>query len=153
MFWPKFPLKGYFRSKTDKMNSTFEFGIFKLIYVSNFTLSKTFWIFEGNLPKNCIFRPNQKSKQHHLILHIRISLSNKFQLQMTILIFWTKFAQKRYFWSKTAKMNSIFKFCIFKLIQVSNFTLNKQFSNFEQFFKYPVKTEKVITEFCIFELV
>ena len=31
---------------------------------------------------------------HHQILHIRISLSCKFQLQQTILIFWKKFTQK-----------------------------------------------------------
>ena len=31
---------------------------------------------------------------HHQILHIRISLSCKFQLQQTILIFWNKFTLK-----------------------------------------------------------
>ena len=31
---------------------------------------------------------------HHQILHIRISLSCKFQLQQTILIFWNKFTRK-----------------------------------------------------------
>ena len=30
---------------------------------------------------------------HHQILHIRISLSCKFQLQQTILIFWNKFTR------------------------------------------------------------
>ena len=31
---------------------------------------------------------------HHQILHIQISLSCKFQLQQTILIFWNKFTPK-----------------------------------------------------------
>ena len=42
-----------------------------------------------------------KSEHHHWILHIRISLSTKLQVKLTILIFWTKCAQKGYFWSKT----------------------------------------------------
>ena len=39
--------------------------------------------------------------------HIRISIGSKFQLQQTILIFWNKFAQKGYFWSKIEKVNII----------------------------------------------
>ena len=46
-----------------------------------------------------------------------ISLDNKFQLQETILIFL----------SKTAKMNTTIKFCIFESLWVSNFTLKKRF--------------------------
>ena len=44
-------------------------------------------------------------EHHHWILHFRISLDTKFQLKLPILIFWTKFAQKGFFWSKTAKVN------------------------------------------------
>ena len=40
---------------------------------------------------------NQKARLHHRILHIRISLSTKFQLKLLILIFSTKFAQKKRF--------------------------------------------------------
>ena len=36
-------------------------------------------------------------------MHIEISLCAKFQLKITILIFWTIFAKKRYFWSKREK--------------------------------------------------
>ena len=43
---------------------------------------------------------NAKSEQHHWILRIWISLGAKFQRQLTILIFWTKLAQKVYFRSK-----------------------------------------------------
>ena len=37
---------------------------------------------------------NRKSEPYYLILHIQISLSTKFQLKLTILIFLTKFVQK-----------------------------------------------------------
>ena len=57
-------------------------------------------------------------------LGIGISLNTKFQFELTILIFWTKFAQKGYFQSKTAKMNTTIEFCIFKLVLVPNFSLN-----------------------------
>ena len=33
-------------------------------------------------------------KSHHAILHIQVSLSSKFQLQQTILIFWKKFLKE-----------------------------------------------------------
>ena len=47
----------------------------------------------------------------HWILHIRISRTTKFQLKLTIFIFWTKFAQKGYFRSETEKVNSTIEFC------------------------------------------
>ena len=54
----------------------------------------------------------------------KISLKRKFQLKVTILIFWTKFAQKRCFRSKTEKMNRAIAFCIFELAELPNFSLN-----------------------------
>ena len=45
----------------------------------------------------------------------------------TILNFWTKFAQERYLWSKTEKVNIIIEFRLFKLVLVPNFSLNWQF--------------------------
>ena len=44
------------------------------------------------------------------MLHIRISLCIKFHSEQTILDFWTKFAQQRYFWPKTEKMNIFSEF-------------------------------------------
>ena len=43
------------------------------------------------------------------------SLGIKFHLKPTTLIFWTKFAQKQYFWLKTEKANSPIEFSIFEL--------------------------------------
>ena len=45
---------------------------------------------------------------------------------MTILVFWTKFAQKEYFQPKTEKVNITIAFCLSKLVSVSNFSLNQQ---------------------------
>ena len=39
----------------------------------------------------------------HCVQHVQIKVGNKFQLEQTILIFWTKFATKGYFWTKTEK--------------------------------------------------
>ena len=44
--------------------------------------------------------------------------------------FLTKFAQERYLWSKTEKVNIIIEFCIFKSVLVPNFRLNWQFWSF-----------------------
>ena len=59
---------------------------------------------------------NEKNEHRHWIPHIQISLNTKFQFKMTILIFWTKFAQKWYFQSKTKKMSIAIEFRIFKLV-------------------------------------
>ena len=44
-----------------------------------------------------------------------------------ILTFWTKFAQERYLWFKTEKVNIIIEFSMFKLVLTTSFTLNWQF--------------------------
>ena len=49
-----------------------------------------------------------------------MSLGIKFQLKLITLTFWTKFAQKGYFWSKMKKVNTITEFCTFELDQLSN---------------------------------
>ena len=72
--------------------------------------------------------------------NIRISLGTKFQLKLTILIFWTKFAQKGFFRSKTEKLNTTTEFCIFELIQIPCFGLNSQFLFFR-----PNLSKKVIS--------
>ena len=46
---------------------------------------------------------NRKSEHHHSSLHIGTSLGAKFQLKLTVYFFFTKFAQKGYFWTKTEK--------------------------------------------------
>ena len=131
------------------MNSIIEFCIFKLVWVSSFTLSWSFWFFGPNCPKQGIsgwkqkkwtsllnsaylnefkYRvspwtgnfnfleqicpkgifpiKNRKIEHQHWIKHIQIRLGTKFQFQLIILTFWTKFAQKGYFWSKQKELTS-----------------------------------------------
>ena len=42
-------------------------------------------------------------ENHHRIVHIRISLGSKVQLQQTILILWKKFARKKVFSDKNGE--------------------------------------------------
>ena len=46
---------------------------------------------------------------------------------MTTLIFWTIFAQKVRFQTKTEKVNPTIEFCIFELVWIPNFSLNWKF--------------------------
>ena len=101
IFWTKLNPKGYFWLKIEKMNTTIKFCIFELVEVPDFSSNWQFWIFGPNLPKKGI--SHWKWKHHHLILHIRISLGTKFQFNLIIFNFRTKFAQKRYSRSKTEK--------------------------------------------------
>ena len=78
-------------------------------------------------PRRALPVKKEKSEQHHWTQHIRISLGNKFYLQLIILNFWTKFTQKKYFHSKTKEVNSITEFCTFEWVQVPNFSFNWKF--------------------------
>ena len=64
-------------------------------------------------PKNIFPIKSTKSKRHQWTLLIEISLGTKFQFKLTFLVFWTKFAQKEYFWSKNKKVNGNIELCIF----------------------------------------
>ena len=110
------------------MNITIQFFMFELVLVPTFSLNWQLQFFGPNLPKRvALFSQN---RHHHWILHIRISLCIKFHFEQTTLRFWTRFAQERYLWSKTEKMNIIIEFCLFKLVLVPNFSLNWQFGFF-----------------------
>ena len=92
---------------------------------SQFKLRIFFWY--QNYPKRVFPVKNSKSESHHWILYIWISLDMKFQLKLTILIFWTKFTQKVYFQSKKEKVNITIDFYTFKWLWVLNFSLDWQF--------------------------
>ena len=70
-FWSKFAQKGYFRSKTKKVNSIIEFCIFELDYLPKLALNWQFWT-KFAQKRRC--RSKTKIEHHHWILHIRISL-------------------------------------------------------------------------------
>ena len=61
----------------------------------NFKPKLTILIFLDQIcPKRVFPLWNRKSEHHHWILHTWIRLGAKFQLKLTILNFWTKFAQE-----------------------------------------------------------
>ena len=94
------------------------------------------------LQKQVFSVENGRSEYHYWILHFQISRGTKFQLKLSILIFWTKFTQKQCFWSE--KVNISIELCIFQLVWVPNFSLDKQFylgSNFAQKWSFQSKTE------------
>ena len=123
-FWIKLRQKGYFRTR--KMNIAIELYIFKLIYILNLSFNKQFWFLEQISKKK--YTSGRKHEKMNITIHIRISLSTDFQLKLTIEIFWTKVAKKgSYFIFLKHKIDITIEFCIFELVFVSNFTLNKQF--------------------------
>ena len=79
-----------------------------------------FWI---KFPKKMFFFRLKIEKVNSVIEFCRFEL-------LTIFIFWTKFAQKGYLWSKTEKMTIIIEVSIFELVQVLYFSINWQFSFF-----------------------
>ena len=85
IFWTKLVQKEYFEKYA--VNITIEFCIFELFSVANFTLNKHFWILDQICPEK-VFRIKTKRIEHlRWILHIRISLSTKFQLNRQFSIF------------------------------------------------------------------
>ena len=81
-FWVKFSQKGYFWSKNESV----------LIFWTKIAQKRY------SSPKRKKWA--RKSKHHHWILDIRISLGTKFQLKLAVLNFWTKFAQKGCFFKQ-----------------------------------------------------
>ena len=49
----------------------------------------------------------ERKENQHQILHIWISLGAKFQFQLTVLIFWTKFVQKKHVGRRQKKWTSL----------------------------------------------
>ena len=97
----------------EKVNTTIEFCIFKLVYVPNFKLNWQFLFLGPNLLKNNSFSFKQKKWIQYWTVHIQICLGTKFQLKMTICIFWTISAQKGYFLLKVEKVKINIEFGIF----------------------------------------
>ena len=76
------------------MNNTNKFSKLQLRSVTQVQHIQTVLIFRQNLPEKGIPGLNKKNRQHHRIQHIRNLESSKFHLKQSILIFWTKFAEK-----------------------------------------------------------
>ena len=117
IFRTKFARKGYFWTKwkkqtaplhskltisslkTEKVNTTIGFCIFKLFFgtkIEHKLRVLTFW--SKSAQKGYFWSKMEKVNiTIEFFLHIRIRLGTKFQLKMTILMFWKKLAQKRVF--------------------------------------------------------
>ena len=83
----------------------------RLLVTRQKCLLKQFGFFRTYLPMNV---QNRKSKHHHQIQHIRISLGFKFHLKQTVLILCGKFAQKCYYRSTIENMYITIKFILFE---------------------------------------
>ena len=133
IFWNKFIVKRILSVKNWKNEHHHWIIDIPIRLNTKFQLKLIILIFWSNLLKKGISGRRQKSEHHHGILHIpvslgikfhfrqiiwilglnlpkrgyfsRISRGAKFQLKLTTLIFWTKFAQKWYFQSKIEKLH------------------------------------------------
>ena len=115
-FWTKFAQKRYFWSETKESEQHHWILHTRIRLATKFSLkTDNFHISDQICPKRMFLIENEKSEHHLWILHIRISWGIKFQPKLIILTFWTKFAQKRHFWSKTEKGNITIEFYIFEL--------------------------------------
>ena len=101
------------------MNITTEFCVLELVKVLNFTLNWQFWFFGPNLPKQYLVKIGKKWTTYEF----HIFQISRYQTSTPMI----KFAPKEYFQSKTEKVNSTSKFCIFKLVLLPNFSLKWQF--------------------------
>lgn len=108
------------------MNIFTEIRIFELVQAATLILNIPFLHFLDQTFRKRLFLVKLE-KVNITIKFSKFNLSSKFYLKYTVLIFWTKFAQKGNFWSKAEKMNNTIKFTIFKLLQMSNFILNRKF--------------------------
>ena len=106
-------------------------------------------------PRRAFPFENKKTEQHHWIQHIRNILFTKFQLQLKILIFWTKLSQTGYFWPKTNHYWILHIWISLSIEFPLQLTILIFWAKFAQKADFRSKAEKVnITiEFCIFELV
>ena len=103
------------------------------------------------MPKKLFPVEKWKSEHHYWFLHIWICQGTKFQLKLTVVIFWTKFTQKEYL-LKIGKKWTTYEFCIF---QISRHQTSASRIKFVPKWYFQSKTENVnsTTQFCIFKLV
>ena len=160
VFGSYLPKKGsYFLSKTEIIDTTIEFCLFKLVFVSNFTFNNCEFL-NQICPRKIFMFKSRNKEHHHWILHIHISVGTKFYLKLTILIFLSGFAQKGFFCSKAKKVNTTIFYIILhiKIVLCEISAQTDKFNFLDQIFPkryFRWRTEKVniIIELCIFKLV
>ena len=96
--------------------------------------------------KKIFLAENKKSEQHHWILHIRISLSINFYLNLTILIVWTKLAQKGISGQKRKRWTSLSNSTYLKRDSHQILTLSVNFDFLDHICPkrvFPIKSRKI----------
>ena len=85
--------------------------------------------FVESLKENIILVQSRANEHYLCIQHNWVNRDTKFHLSHTNLVFWTKFYQKRYFWSKAEKVKITIEFgiYIYTLVLTPSFILNRQF--------------------------
>ena len=92
-FRTKLTQKWFFQSKKENHKNHHRI-LHILVSLGSIFQFQQLWFFETNFPKRILPIETKKKEHHHWFVHIRVILSTKFQLELTILICWTKFAQK-----------------------------------------------------------
>ena len=134
-------------------------SIFKLFLAPNFSLNWKFWFFGPHLTKKGISNCKHKSEHHLWILHIWISLSTKFYVKLTVLIFLDQIFPKRLFPVERGRSEHHHEILHIRISLGAKFqpklTILIFWTKFAQKTSFRSKTKKVnITiEFCGFELV
>ena len=137
------PLKRHSQWKTEKVNSTTEFYIFKLVLIPNFSLNWLFWFTGLNLSQKGISSLNQKKWTAPL----NSAYSNQSTYQISVKTdnfkIFDQICPTKYFWSKTEKVNITNEFCIFELVPVTNFSLMIFWTESSQNTYFRSKTQKI----------
>ena len=115
IFWAKFSQKEYFQSKSEKMNTTIEFWIFKSVYIPNFRLNWQFSIFWTNLPKNYFPSKNEKGNITTEFCVYELAKVPNFRLNWQFWYFRPNLHQKS-IWSKLEKSERLINSAYFKLL-------------------------------------
>ena len=95
IFLTKFSQKGCFQSKTENVNTTIEFYVFKLVYKPNFNLNWQFWFLGPTLPKKGI--SSQKQKKWTSSLNSAYSKWSRYKMSAytdSFDFFWPKLPEK-----------------------------------------------------------
>ena len=115
IFLTRFAQKGFYGLKQKKWTLHIFYIILHIhiILVRDFSSNWQLWFFGSNLPKKVSPVKNRKSGNHHGVLHIWIGLGTKFQLELIILSFLTKFTQKDISSRKQNKKSKDYKRILF----------------------------------------
>ena len=145
IFLTRFTQKGFFWSKTEKVNAKYYIILhIQISLVGNFSSNWQFWSFGSNLPEQVFPVKNRKSEHHHRILHIWISLGAKFQLKLIILSFWTKLTQKWYFQLKTEQAFQGLQKFAFCIVNVNSTVVSKHFEDLKDLINLNILNEKLV---------